>query len=106
VKGIKRLLRKPSVPRLPFLRSHIRKFMRFSRGSFQHWRATVVMATCYADFLRFSKVLNICLEDLTLAGSDLPFRVRKAKNHRLGFEVCLPVGDPKSIGAFVLDFLL
>jgi hypothetical protein len=32
--------------------------------------------------------------------------VRKAKNHRLGFDVCLPVGDPKSIGAFVLDFLL
>jgi hypothetical protein len=31
--------------------------------------------------------------------------VRKAKNHRLGFDVCLPVSDPKSIGAFVLDFL-
>jgi hypothetical protein len=26
-------------------------------------------------------------------------------NHRLVFDVCLPVGDPKSIGAFVLDFL-
>jgi integrase len=106
VKGMKRLLRKPSVPRLPFLRLHIRKFMRFSRGSFRHWRAAVVMATCFDDFLRFSEVLNICLEDLTLAWSDLRFRVRKAKNHRLGFDVCLPVGDPKSIGAFVLDFLL
>jgi hypothetical protein len=101
VKGMKRLLLKPSVPRLLFLRTHIRKFMRFSRGSFRHWRAAVVMATCFADFLRFS----ICLEDLMLAGSDLRFQVRKAKNHRLGFDVCLPVGDPKSIGAFVLDFL-
>jgi hypothetical protein len=63
------------------------------------------MATCFPDFLRFSEVLNIRLEDLTLAGSDLRFRVRKAKNHRLGFDVCLPVGDPKSIGSFVLDFL-
>jgi integrase len=106
VKGMKRLLRKPSVPRLPFLRSHIRKFMRFLRGSFRHWRAAVVVATCFADFLRFSEVLNIRLEDLTLSGSDLRFRVRKAKNHRLGFDVCLPVGDPKSIGAFVLNFLL
>jgi hypothetical protein len=79
--------------------------MRFSRGSFRHWRAAVVMATCFADFLRFSKVLNVCLEDITLAGNDLRFRVRKAKNHRLGFDVCLPVDDPKSIGAFVLDFL-
>jgi hypothetical protein len=40
-----------------------------------------------------------------LAGNDLRFRVRKAKNHRLGFNVCLPVGDLKSIGAFMLDFL-
>jgi hypothetical protein len=105
VKGMKRLLRKPSVPRLPFPRSHIRRFMRFSRGSFRHWRAAVVMATCFADFLRFSEVLNVRLEDLTLAGNNLRFRVRKAKNHRLGFDVCLPVGDPKSIGAFVLNFL-
>jgi hypothetical protein len=105
VKGMKRLLRKLSVPRLPFLRMHIRRFMRFSKGSFWHWKAVVVMATCFADFLGFSKVLNIRLEDLTLAGSDLRFRVRKAKNHRLGFDVCLPVGDPKSIGSFVLDFL-
>jgi integrase len=105
VKGMKWTLRKPSVPRLPFLRSHIRRFMRFSRGSFRHWRAVVVMATCFADFLRFSKVLNVRLEDITLAGNDLRFRVKKAKNHRLGFDVCLPVDDPKSISAFVLDFL-
>jgi hypothetical protein len=98
LKGMKRLLCKPTVLRLPFLRSHI-------RGSFRHWRAAVIMATCFADFLRFSKVLNVRLEDLTLSESDLPFQVRKAKNHRLGFDVCLPVGDPKSIGAFVLDFL-
>jgi hypothetical protein len=63
------------------------------------------MATCFANFLRFSKVLNVCLEDITLAGNDLRFRVKKAKNHRLGFDVCLPVDDPKSIGAFVLNFL-
>jgi hypothetical protein len=65
----------------------------------------VVMATCFADFLRFSKVLNVCLEDITLAGNYSRFSVKKAKNHRLGFDVCLPVDDPKSIGAFVLDFL-
>jgi hypothetical protein len=103
VMGIKRLLRMPTVPRLPFLSTHIRRFMRFSKGSSRHWRAVVVMATCFADFLRFSKVLNIRLEDLTLAGNDLRFRVRKAKNHRLGFDVCLPVGA-KSIRSFVLDF--
>jgi hypothetical protein len=79
--------------------------MRFSKGSFPHWRAAVVMATCFADFLRFSAVVNIRLEDLTLSGSDLRFWVRKAKNHRLGFDVCLPLGDPKSIWLFALDFL-
>jgi hypothetical protein len=31
VKGMKRVLRKPTVPRLPFLRSHIRRFMRLLR---------------------------------------------------------------------------
>jgi hypothetical protein len=29
VKGMKRVLRKPTVPRLPFLRLHVRRFMRF-----------------------------------------------------------------------------
>jgi integrase len=105
VKGMKRVLCKPTVPRLPFLRSHIRKFMRFSKGSFRHWRAAVIMATCFADFLHFSEVLNVRLEDITLTGSDLPFRVKKAKNHRLGFDVCLPVSNSKGIGSFVLDFL-
>jgi hypothetical protein len=105
IKGMKRLLGKPTVQHLPFLRLHIRRFMRFSRGSFGHWRAAVVMAICFADFLRFSKVLNVPLEALSLSESDLRFRVRKAKNHRLGFDVCSPVGNPKSIGAFVLDFL-
>jgi hypothetical protein len=59
VKGMKRLLPKPTVPRLPFQRSHIRRFTRFSKGSFRHWRAAVVMASCFADFLRFSEVLNV-----------------------------------------------
>jgi hypothetical protein len=63
------------------------------------------MSTCFADFFGFSEVLDFRLEDITLAENDLRFRVRKAKNHRLLFDVCLPVGDPKSIGAFVLDFL-
>jgi hypothetical protein len=106
VKGMKRLLCKPTVPRLPFLRSHIRRFMRFSRGSFRHWRAAVVMATCFADFLCFSKVIHVRLEDLTLSESDLRFQVRKAKNHRLGFDVCLPVGNPKSIGRSSLIFCI
>jgi hypothetical protein len=65
----------------------------------------VVMATCFADFLCFSEVLNVRLEDITLTGSDLRFRGKKAKNHRLGFDVCLPVSDSRGIGAFVLDFL-
>jgi integrase len=107
VKGMKRLLRKPTVWGLPFLRLHIRRFMPFSKGSFRHWKATVVMAMCFADFLRFSEVLNVQLEDITLSESesDLRFRVKKAKNHRLGFDVCISVCDPKGIGAFVLDFL-
>jgi predicted ester cyclase len=67
------VLCKPAVPRLPFLRSHIRKFMQFPKGSFWHWRAAVVMATCFADFLCFSEVLNVRLEDITLTGSDLRF---------------------------------
>jgi integrase len=96
VKGMKRLLRKPSVPRPPFLRTHIRRFMRFSRGSFWHWRAAVVMATCFADFLRFSEVLNVRLEDFTLAGSDLRFRVKKAKNHRLGLTYIYLWGIPRA----------
>jgi hypothetical protein len=45
------------------------------------------------------------LEDITLTGSDLRFRVKKAKNHRLGFDVCLPVSDSRGIGVFVLNFL-
>jgi hypothetical protein len=49
VKGMKTSFRKPTVPCLPFLRSHIRSFMRFSTGSFRHWRSSVVMATCFAD---------------------------------------------------------
>jgi hypothetical protein len=65
VKRMKRLLCKPTVPRLPFLRLHIRRIMRFSKGSFRHWRAAVVMATCFADFLCFSEVLNMRLEDRT-----------------------------------------
>jgi integrase len=63
------------------------------------------MATCFADFLRFSEVLNIRFEDITLTRNGLCFCVKKAKNYRLGFDVCLPVDDPKSISAFVLDFL-
>jgi hypothetical protein len=59
----------------------------------------------FADFLCFSEVLNVRLEDITLTRSDLRFRVKKAKNHRLGFDVCLPVSDSRGIGAFVLDFL-
>jgi hypothetical protein len=105
LKGMKRVLCKPTVPRLPFLRSHIKKFMRFSKGSFRHWRAAVVIATCFTDFLCFSEVLNVHLEDITLTGSDLRSRVKKAKNHRLGFNVCLPVSDSRGIGAFVLNFL-
>jgi hypothetical protein len=61
--------------------------------------------TCFADFLRFSEVLNVGLEEITLTGSDLRFRVKKARTHRLGFNVCLPVSDSRGIGAFVLNFL-
>jgi hypothetical protein len=31
--------------------------------------------------------------------------VKKAKNHRLGFDVCLPESDSKGIRTFELDFL-
>jgi integrase len=83
LKGMKRVLCKHTVPRLPFLRLHIRKCMRLSKGSFRHWRAAVVMATFFADFLCFSEVLNVRLDVITLTRSDLHFRVKKAKNHRL-----------------------
>jgi hypothetical protein len=54
VRGMKARFRRPVVPRLPFSRSHIRKFMRRAQVSLRHWRAAVVMAVCFQDFLWFS----------------------------------------------------
>jgi hypothetical protein len=53
LKGMKRALRKPTVPQLPFLRLHVRRFMRFSRGSFGTgellWSWQLVLLTFYAS---------------------------------------------------------
>jgi integrase len=70
------------------------------------WRAAVVMAVCFADFLRFSEVLNVRLQDISKRNS-ASFRVRKAKNHCLGFDVCLPVDRKRwyCVGAYLVRFL-
>jgi integrase len=88
VRGIKAEFLRPSHPRLPFTRWHIRKFMTSgSKDDPRAWRAAVVMAVCFADFLRFSEVLNVRLQDISKRNS-ASFRVRKAKNHCLGVFAC------------------
>jgi integrase len=108
VKGMRSSFRKPVVPRLPFERAHIRSFMRRAKESHCHCRAAVVMAVCFTDFLRFSEVANVKLEDVTVSDKRdmVRFKVRKAKNHRMGFDVSLPVSARRRcVGAFVLDYL-
>jgi integrase len=105
VRGLKASFCRPAQPRLPFTRSHVRKFMDIGRRSPRLWRAAVILAVCFADFLRFSQVAFVRLEDVTVSEKKVSFRVRKAKNHRLGFEVCLPVDKKRRycVGALVSD---
>jgi integrase len=78
--------RRPLQPRLPFTRSHIRRFMTAgSREDPCAWRAAVVMSVYFADFLCFSEVSNVRLQDISMRKNSVSFRVRKAKNHHFGF---------------------
>jgi hypothetical protein len=62
-----------------------------SRDDPRAWRAAVVMAVCFLDFLCFLEVLIVRLQDIFMKRNSVSFRVRKAKNHRLVFDVCLPL---------------
>jgi integrase len=57
------------------------------------WRAAVVMSMCFSDFLRFAELVAVRLEDISIQKGFISFCVRKAKNHRLGFDVTLPVDE-------------
>jgi integrase len=83
----------PAQPRLPFKRSHIRKLMDLVGAGEDRrlWRVAVVMSVCFSDFLRFAEVIAVRLEDISVQKGFISFCVRKAKNHRLGFDVTLPV---------------
>jgi hypothetical protein len=108
VRGMKAEFRRPLQPRLPFTRSHIRTFMTAGwRDDPRAWRVAVVMAVCFADFLRFSKVSNVRLQDISMKRNSVSFRVWKAKNHRLGFDVCLPIDRKQRycVGAYLVRIL-
>jgi integrase len=66
VRGMKAWFCRPAQPRLPFTRSHMRKFMDIGRRSPRLWRAAVILLVCFADFLRFSEVAFVRLEDVTI----------------------------------------
>jgi integrase len=70
-------------------------------------RAAVIMAMFFADFLRFSEVVHMRLEDVYMDRAEVHFKVRRAKNHRMGFDVCLPVDRKRKhcVGRYVLEFL-
>lgn len=100
--------RRPVQPRLPFTKSHIRAFMDLGiPDNLGAWRAAVILSVCFSDFLRFSEVVNVRLEDIEVSKDGVCFRVRKAKNHRLGFNVTLSVDKKRKycVGAYLLRFL-
>jgi hypothetical protein len=47
------------------------------------------------------------LQDISLKRNSVSFRARKAKNHRLGFDVCLPVDRKRlyCVRAYLVRFL-
>jgi hypothetical protein len=107
VRGMKASFCRPAQPRLPFTRLHVRKFMDIGCRSPRLWRAAVILAVCFADFLRFSEVAFVRVKDMTVLEKKGYFRVRKAKNHRLGFDVCLPVDKKQRycVGAYLVGYL-
>jgi hypothetical protein len=108
VRGMKAEFWRPSQPRLPFTRSHIGRFMTAGlRDNPRAWRAAVVVAVCFAYFLLFSEVSNVRLQDISIKRNSASFRMRKAKNHCLGFDVCLPVDRKRGycVGAYLVRFL-
>jgi integrase len=109
VRGMKARFRCLAQLRLPFKRSHIRKFMDLV-GSVEDrwlWRVAVVISVCFSDFLRFAEVVAVRLKDISVRKGFISFRVRKAKNHCLGFDITLPVDKKRRyfVGAFLLRFL-
>jgi integrase len=108
VHGRKSDFRRPAQPRLPFTRSHIRAFMDLGKSdNLGAWRAAVILSVCFFDFLCFSEVVNVRLEDIKVCKGSVCFRVRKAKNHRLGFDVTLSVDKKRKycVGAYLSRFL-
>jgi integrase len=106
LRGMKAQFRRPVVPRLPFTRTHICKFLDLGRSSTRLWRAAVILSMCYSDFLRFSEVAFMRLEDTRVDRAGVHFQVKKAKNHRRGFDVLLPVEKRRyCVGAYVLEFI-
>jgi hypothetical protein len=94
---------------LPFKRSHICRFMNLVNAGEDHrlWWVAVVMSVCFLDFLGFAEVVAVCLKDISIWKGFISFRVKKAKNHRFGFDVTLPVDEKRHycVGAFLLCFL-
>jgi hypothetical protein len=109
VRGMKCEFKTAVRPRLPFTRKHVRRFMDAARRSesLKTWRAAVILALSFQEFLRFSEAAFLRLEDLEVDKDGVHFRVKKAKNHRTGFEGCVPVrrDNPYCVGNFVLEFM-
>jgi hypothetical protein len=66
VRGMKAEFRRPVVLRLSFQRAHIRRFLDMGRQSPRSRCAAVIMAMCFADFLRFSEVVHMRLEEVSV----------------------------------------
>jgi hypothetical protein len=76
VRGMKAEFRRLSQPRLLFTRSHIRRFMTVgSRDNPCAWRAAMAIAVYFADFLDFSEVSNVRLQDISMKRNNVSFRV-------------------------------
>jgi hypothetical protein len=107
VLGMKALFCRSAQQPFPFTRLHMRKFMDIGRRSPRLWRVAVIQSVCFTDFLWFSEVAFVRLEDVSISKKKVSFRVQKAKNHRLGFDVCLPVDKKRRycVGAYLVEYL-
>jgi hypothetical protein len=65
VRGMKSDFCHPAQPWLLFTRSHIRAFMDLGTSdSLGVWRAAVILSVCFSNFLCFSEVVKVRLEDI------------------------------------------
>ena len=109
VKGMKRTYLRPTVQKLPFQRSDIRRFIKMAseRECAKTWRSAVILTLCFAQFLRFAEAAFLKLEDIVVTKGALQCRVRSSKNHRTGFSFTVPVEERKyCIGTFVKGYLV